>query len=119
MVKGIDMPSQHTENSAVLVTGGAGFIGSHTVVELLQQGRKVVIADDLSNSNEKVLERIRMIVGDELFENLSFYRGDVCDIEFLTKIFNQHMIDSVQVTKLLESPLKSHWSTTPTILCRH
>ena len=89
------MPSQHTENSAVLVTGGAGFIGSHTVVELLQQGRKVVIADDLSNSNEKVLERIRMIVGDELFENLSFYRGDVCDIEFLTKIFNQHMIDSV------------------------
>ena len=89
------MPSHQSDNQAVLVTGGAGFIGSHTVIELLQQGLKVVIADDLSNSNEKVLDRIRMIVGDDLYDNLTFYRGDVCDIEFLTWIFDENPIGSV------------------------
>ena len=52
-----------TEDTCVLVTGGAGFIGSHTVVELLQDGYKVVIVDDLSNASEKVIDRIRQIVG--------------------------------------------------------
>jgi 3-oxoacyl-ACP reductase-like protein len=52
------------KNTCVLVTGGAGFIGSHTVVELLQDGYKVVIVDDLSNASEKVIGRIKTIVGD-------------------------------------------------------
>ena len=89
------MPSQQNKNTSVLVTGGAGFIGSHTVVELLQQNFNVVIADDLSNSNERVLDRIRLIVGDEIYHNLTFYRGNVCDIEFMNKIFSKHKIDSV------------------------
>ena len=47
----------------ILLTGGAGFIGSHTAVELINAGYDVVIADDLSNSNEKVIERIEKITG--------------------------------------------------------
>ncbi len=95
MQKGKKMPSHMTQNRSVLVTGGAGFIGSHTTVQLLELGKKVVIADDLSNSSELVLERIHTIVGDDAYQNLSFYRGDVCDTEFLTSIFNDHQIGSV------------------------
>ena len=62
------------KNTCVLVTGGAGFIGSHTVVELLQDGYKVVIVDDLSNASEKVIGRIKTIVGDAAAANLTFYR---------------------------------------------
>ncbi len=89
------MSFQDKKNSTVLVTGGAGFIGSHTVVELLQQNNHVVIIDDLSNSNILVLDRIHKIIGDELYENLVFYKGSVCDSELLTRIFNTHHIDSV------------------------
>ena len=52
------------QDTCVLVTGGAGFIGSHTVVELLQAGYQVVIVDDLSNASPKVCDRIKTIVGD-------------------------------------------------------
>ena len=53
------------KDTCVLVAGGAGFIGSHTVVELLQGGYQVVVVDDLSNSSEVALDRVKAIVGDE------------------------------------------------------
>ena len=83
------------KDTCVLVTGGAGFIGSHTCVELLQDGYQVVIVDDLSNASEKVLDRIDTIVGDEAAKRLSFYRADVNDREALECIFDENDIDRV------------------------
>ena len=82
-------------DTCVLVTGGAGFIGSHTVVELLQGGYEVIIVDDLSNASEKVLDRIDTIVGPDAAERLSFYRADVNDREALECIFDENDIDRV------------------------
>ena len=83
------------QDTCVLVTGGAGFIGSHTVVELLQGGYQVVIVDDLSNASEKVLNRIDQIVGEEASARLSFYRADVNDRDALEAIFDDNDIDRV------------------------
>ncbi len=75
----------------VLVTGGAGFIGSHTVVELLNGGFGVVVIDDLSNSSEESLRRVEKITG----KKVNFYRNDVRDRDALVKIFKKHEIDWV------------------------
>jgi UDP-glucose 4-epimerase len=83
------------KDTCVLVTGGAGFIGSHTVVELLQDGYQVVIVDDLSNASEKVVDRIDQIVGEEAAQNLTFYKADVNDREAMEAIFDQNDIDRV------------------------
>jgi len=74
----------------ILVTGGTGFIGSHTSVELLQSGYEVVIVDDLSNSKSDVLDKIEMITG----KRVSFYQGDVRDKALLERIFKEHAIDA-------------------------
>jgi UDP-glucose 4-epimerase len=58
---------------AILVTGGAGYIGSHTVLELLQQGSDVIVIDNLSNSSEESLERVKKITG----KAITFYQGDI------------------------------------------
>ena len=76
---------------AVLVTGGAGYIGSHTVVELLEKGREVVIIDDFSNSKSSVLEAIKEITK----KDFKFYEGNYLDRELLEKIFEENKIDSV------------------------
>jgi len=72
----------------VLVTGGTGFIGSHTCVELLEQGHEVVIVDNLVNSSAKVVDRIQEITG----KSVTFYEKDVRDREALDNIFEEHDI---------------------------
>lgn len=75
----------------VLVTGGCGYIGSHTTVLLLEQGYDVVCIDNLSNSKETVIDRIFQITG----KKISFYLGDVCDKDLLKAVFSKHKIDAV------------------------
>ena len=81
--------------SEILVTGGAGFIGSHTVVELLSRDQRVVVVDDLSNSNERALERVKTIVGPDRSQNLVFYQVSISDKEKLSRIFETHNISCV------------------------
>ena len=76
---------------AILVTGGTGFIGSHTVVELLGSGYDVVIADNLSNSKAMVIDRIEAITG----KRPAFYELDVCDKAALDALFDKEKIDAV------------------------
>lgn len=75
----------------VLLTGGSGYIGSHTAVELMAAGHEVVIVDDLSNSSEKVIDRLEKITG----ERIKFYEADVADDEKLDKIFEENNFDAV------------------------
>ena len=75
---------------AILVTGGAGYIGSHTCVELLNAGYEVVVLDNLANSSEKSLERVKALTGKEV----TFYKGDILDREILNEIFAKETIDS-------------------------
>lgn len=76
---------------SVLVTGGAGYIGSHTAVELLNVGKDIVIIDDFSNSKPEVLENIKKITG----KDFKFYEMDYADREKLEKVFEENSIDSV------------------------
>ena len=76
---------------SVLVTGGAGYIGSHTAVELLDAGREIVIIDNFSNSKPEALEAIKKITG----KDFKFYEADYTDRKVLEKIFEENKIDSV------------------------
>ncbi len=81
----------------ILVTGGSGFIGSHTVVELLESGHEVVVYDNLINSSPIVIERIRSIVANTLKEPipLTFVEGDIRDTAKLADLFDSHSFNSV------------------------
>lgn len=75
----------------ILVTGGAGYIGSHTIVELLNSNQEVVVIDNLRNSSKVALDRVSEIAG----KTITFYQGDILDAQLLDKIFTQHSIDAV------------------------
>ncbi|MBN6080019.1 UDP-glucose 4-epimerase GalE [Aggregatibacter actinomycetemcomitans] len=75
----------------ILVTGGAGYIGSHTVVELFNAGKEVVVLDNLCNSSPKSLERVEQLTD----KKVKFYLGDVLDRALLQQIFAENKIDSV------------------------
>ncbi len=75
----------------ILVTGGLGYIGSHTVVELIKNNYDVVIIDNLSNSKIDVLDKLKKITG----KDIKLYQEDVCDKDALRKIFKENKIDSV------------------------
>lgn len=74
----------------ILVTGGAGFIGSHTCVELLNAGYEIVIVDNLYNSSEKSLDRVKALTG----KDFAFYPYDIRDKENMRKVFEDHKIDA-------------------------
>ena len=76
---------------SILLTGGAGYIGSHTAVELLNKGKDLVIIDDFSNSNEKALDAIRKITG----KDFKFYEMDYKDRQKLERVFEENKIDAV------------------------
>lgn len=75
----------------ILVTGGAGYIGSHTCVKLLESGRDIVVIDNLSNSQIEVIDRIKLIVKKEF----PFYQADIQNTKFLKQIFSEHKITGV------------------------
>ena len=76
---------------AILLPGGAGYIGSHTAIELLEEGKEIVIIDNFSNSNPKVLDFIKKITG----KNFKFYEMDYRDKEKLEKVFEENEIEAV------------------------
>ena len=73
----------------ILVTGGTGYIGSHTVVELMQEGHEVVLVDNFYNSKPDALDKIEKIVG----KRPLFYEVDCCDKEKMDVVFQEHHID--------------------------
>ncbi|MEG0221966.1 MAG: UDP-glucose 4-epimerase GalE [Clostridia bacterium] len=75
----------------ILVTGGAGYIGSHTCVELLNSGKEIIVVDNFSNSNPESLKRVKELTG----KDFKFYEVDVKDLEKMDKIFAENEIDSV------------------------
>ena len=75
----------------ILVTGGAGYIGSHTCVELLNSGHEVVVLDNLCNSSEESLNRVQQLTG----KTLVFVEGDIRDAQVLDQVFQQYPIDAV------------------------
>jgi len=96
-------------NLRILVTGGAGYIGSHACIELLEAGYKVVVVDNLSNSKSDSLSRVEELTG----EDIQFHRADLCDADAMDLLFQQEKIDAVihfaglkAVGESTEKPLK-------------
>ena len=75
----------------ILVTGGAGFIGSHTCVELLEAGYDIIVVDNFSNSKPEALNRIKKITG----RDFKFYEADILDLDAMNRIFDENSIDAV------------------------
>ena len=103
----------------VLVTGGLGYIGSHTCVELLQENYEVVVLDNLSNSKEEVKDKIKEITGKEV----KFYLGDMIDEQLLDKIFTTEKIDAVidfaaykAVGESVQKPIEYYTNNVSTVL---
>lgn len=110
--------TQNPADTCVLVTGGAGFIGSHTCVELLEQGYHVVVLDDLSNSSEVALNRVRTITGlTSTDDRLKFYKASILDREALNRVFTENPIDAIihfagfkAVGESVQKPLEYYWN---------
>lgn len=105
---------------SILVTGGAGFIGSHTVVELLEKGEEIIIVDNFCNSSPDVLDKIKQIAN----KDFKFYEVDLLDEENLEKVFKENNIESVihfaalkSVGESVEKPLEYyHNNITGTVI---
>jgi UDP-glucose 4-epimerase len=82
--------TSNASQEAILVTGGAGFIGTHTAVELISNGYEVVIVDNLVNSKREAVRRVERIVG----RSVPFYEVDACDRAALDKVFDEHRISA-------------------------
>lgn len=111
--RGLGKPETET---CVLVTGGAGFIGSHTCVELLNAGFSVVILDDLSNSSPLAVKRIRHITGTDE-SRCAFVQGSILDRDVLTDVFQTWPIDAIihfagfkAVGESVVKPLEYYWN---------
>ena len=76
---------------SILITGGTGYIGSHTVVELLKLNKNIIVVDNLANSSTKVLDRIKTITG----KTITFIEADICDESAIDHIFSEHHIEAV------------------------
>lgn len=103
----------------ILVTGGCGYIGSHTCVELLNNGYEVIVLDNLSNSKVTVLEKIKTITGREV----KFYEGDMIDEDILNRIFTENEIDAVidfaaykAVGESVQKPIEYYKNNVATVL---
>jgi len=100
----------------ILVTGGAGYIGSHTCLELLNQGHEVVVFDNLSNSSEESLRRVKKLTG----KDIVFYKADMLDRDALEAIFEKEKIDAViHFAGLKAEPLEYYYNniTGTLVLC--
>ncbi|SHJ49896.1 UDP-glucose 4-epimerase GalE [Parasporobacterium paucivorans] len=106
----------------ILVTGGAGYIGSHTCVELLNDGYEVIVLDNLSNSSKESINRVEEIAG----KKLRFYKGDICSRTDLQRVFTENKIDAVihfaglkAVGESVEKPLEYYMNniTGTLVLC--
>ena len=106
----------------ILVTGGAGYIGSHTCVELLNEGYDIVVVDNLSNSKTESLKRVEELTG----KSIKFYEVDILDREELEKVFSENDIEAVlhfaglkAVGESVQIPLKYYHNniTSTFILC--
>lgn len=105
---------------SVLVTGGAGFIGSHTAVQLIESGEDIVILDNFSNSSPEMLDGIRQITG----KDFKFYKGDMRDKALLDRVFSENDIESVihfaglkAVGESVEKPLEYYDNNINGTLC--
>ena len=103
----------------ILVTGGNGYIGSHTCVELLNNGYEVVILDNFSNCKRENLSKIKQITG----KDFAFYEGNMIDEDILDKIFSEYKIDAVidfaaykAVGESVEKPVEYYTNNVSTVL---
>ena len=108
--------SKAPQETCILVTGGAGFIGSHTVVELLEKGYSVVVYDDLSNSSSVALDRVRTITSIH-DDRLKFVQANILDREALNRVFEENDIDAIihfagfkAVGESVAKPLEYYWN---------
>ena len=105
--------------SKILVTGGAGYIGTHTCVELLNKGEEIVVLDNFSNSNPQALENVKKITG----KDLTFYEGDMIDRNVLERIFTENDISAVidfaaykAVGESVQKPVEYYTNNVSTVL---
>lgn len=104
------------DDICVLVTGGAGFIGSHTCIELLNWGYRVIVVDDLSNSSAVALDRVRQITGVSE-DRLTFFQANILDRETMDRIFSENEVDVIihfagfkAVGESVVKPLEYYWN---------
>lgn len=106
-------------NMAILITGGAGYIGSHTSVELLERGEELVLLDNFSNSDQRALDNIKKITG----KDFQFYEGNMIDRELLERIFSENQIEAVidfaaykAVGESVQKPVEYYINNVSTVL---